>query len=144
MYLGKGNPNYGNREERNPIYKGGFISNYGYKMIRKPDHPNAGMGGYIFEHRYVMSKHLGRPLTEDEVVHHKDENRLNNDITNLEIMSRSEHNQHHMKDYEIVRDAKGRIRTIKRITPLPQVEAIGIDSLEESDRGEGGFGSTGV
>lgn len=35
-----------------------------------------------------MSKHLERPLTKDESVHHKDGNRLNNEISNLELWSR--------------------------------------------------------
>jgi hypothetical protein len=38
-----------------------------------------------FEHRLVMAEILGRPLAPDEVVHHKDGNRLNNDPTNLEL-----------------------------------------------------------
>lgn len=49
----------------------------------------------IFEHREVMEAHLGRRLRRDEVVHHKDENKLNNVIDNLEVMSPSEHASHH-------------------------------------------------
>src|SRR5699024_1406120 len=122
MYQGGGNPNFGNRGEINPIYKGGTVSSYGYKLIKKPEHPNAGVDGYIFEHRYVMSEHIGRHLREDEVVHHKDENRLNNEINNLEIMSRSEHTKLHMKDYGIVRCSLGRIKKIKRTRQIPRDE----------------------
>src|SRR5690554_1665051 len=95
MYAGEKNPNYGNRGELNPIYKGGFISNYGYRRLRMPDHPNADKSGYIFEHRLVMSQHLGRPLRSDEHVHHKDGNKLNNDISNLEIITLEEHSRLH-------------------------------------------------
>ena len=40
------------------------------------------------EHRLVMAQLLGRALENDESVHHKDGNRLNNDPANLELWSR--------------------------------------------------------
>ena len=113
MYLGENNPNYGNRGEKCPAWKGGRrISNYGYVLLRKPDHPNARPDGYILEHRYVMSQYLGRPLRDDEIVHHKDGNRLNNDISNLELMTLSEHTTIHNKEKKIIRDHLGRIKKV--------------------------------
>jgi DNA-binding transcriptional regulator YiaG len=53
-------------------------------------------GKKIDEHRYVMEQYLGRKLSRDEVVHHKDGNKENNDIENLELMSLSEHSRQHM------------------------------------------------
>jgi hypothetical protein len=38
---------------------------------------------------------LGRFVGREEVVHHRDENRLNNDPSNLEVKSRSRHTQEH-------------------------------------------------
>lgn len=48
-------------------------------------------GKRVFEHRYIMENHLGRKLTFNETVHHIDGNRNNNKLTNLEVLTRSEH-----------------------------------------------------
>lgn len=47
------------------------------------------------EHRYVVEKHLGRKLLLEEVVHHIDGNKANNNIDNLEVMSKPEHDKLH-------------------------------------------------
>ena len=64
---------------------------YPYKRIKLKD------GTTRDEHRLVMEKHLGRKLTSNELVHHVDENKKNNHISNLELTNRSEHASHHMK-----------------------------------------------
>ena len=52
-------------------------------------------GRDIMEHRHIMQKLLGRTLGTDEVVHHKDGNKLNNDPNNLEVLSREGHTSGH-------------------------------------------------
>lgn len=47
-------------------------------------------------HRVVMEQLLGRPLLDSEIVHHEDENRSNNDPSNLKLFSsNSEHTAYH-------------------------------------------------
>ena len=67
----------------------------GYKYFIDKDHPLSNKQGKVYHHRHVASVKVGRWLSDNEVVHHIDENKLNNKSNNLEIMSRSEHGKHH-------------------------------------------------
>jgi HNH endonuclease len=58
---------------------------HGYIYINKVDHPNAQKRGRIYEHTFVMSRHIGRALRENETVHHKNGIRDDNRIENLEL-----------------------------------------------------------
>jgi hypothetical protein len=66
----------------------GSINSNGYRVITVPKGtPGAPSYRVVLEHRYVMQKWLGRPLLAQETVHHRDGNRLNNKIENLELRS---------------------------------------------------------
>ena len=49
------------------------------------------------EHRYIVEQKIGRKLKSDEIVHHIDGNKRNNDPSNLTIMSRAEHAKLHAR-----------------------------------------------
>jgi hypothetical protein len=51
--------------------------------------------GWMLEHRWLMEQHLGRRLTSNEHVHHKDLSTDNNELSNLQLMTKSEHRRLH-------------------------------------------------
>jgi len=77
---------------RSPFFKGKpWINANGYLEYTDP----LGSGKKFLVHRTKMEESIGRKLKSCEVVHHIDNNKLNNDIANLEIMLVSEHVKHH-------------------------------------------------
>jgi hypothetical protein len=70
----------------------------GYTYFLDKNHPLAtGNSHRVYYHRHVMSMELGRWVNSDEVVHHIDENKLNNNLSNLQVLSNKEHVSLHTK-----------------------------------------------
>ena len=69
-------------------YKNSSWIDEGYRNIWKN-------GKNVKEHRMIMEQHLGREITKDEVVHHKNRIKTDNRIENLMVMTNSEHVKYH-------------------------------------------------
>lgn len=61
------------------------------------------------EHRYIMEQYLGRKLERWEVVHHKDGDKSNNSIKNLEVLSLSKHSKLHRVGKKLSLETKKKI-----------------------------------
>ena len=80
--------------------KGGRLSDPdGYILVRQPNHPHANSAGYVREHRLVMEDVLGRFLSPTEVVHHKNRDRADNRVENLQLCAdKAEHTRIHLDE----------------------------------------------
>lgn len=110
LYLGENNPNFDNRGINSPLHnKESRVNIHGYNLIALNEpHPFAIDKFWIREHRYIAEKYL---MTDEQAVeidgkkylnpiydvHHKDFNRLNNSIDNLQILTRSDHMKLHQQ-----------------------------------------------
>jgi len=94
-----------------PYTPKGNVNKYGYRMysINGKERP---------EHRLVMEQHLGRKLLPKENVHHKDGDRLNNDISNLELWSTSQPPGQRVED--LLKWAHEIIQLYGQVKPTPE------------------------
>lgn len=82
--------------ENNPNWKGGkSVTSHGYIVIRVGSQ-------YIYEHRIIAEKKLGRLLKPNEKVHHIDKDRTNNHPNNLLVVDgNARHYLHHRKSVHL-------------------------------------------
>ncbi len=95
-------------------WKGGKRTFKGYTMIYSPEHP-VNNQGYIFEHRLVVEKKLGRYLKSDEIVHHLNGIKTDNRYENLEVVSRKDHVHRHYVDSEGIQARDSEINRLKSL-----------------------------
>ena len=93
----------------------------------KPDdffYPMTDKNGYVFEHRLVVAKSLGRCLHPWEIVHHKGirykgiENRSDNLIDNLQLVSDDRHKQITILENKIAQLQKQNKKLKERVKEL--------------------------
>jgi len=68
---------------------------YPYKKIKLPD------GTTRDEHRLMVEAKLGRKLTFNEIVHHRDGDGRHNVYSNFRLITRSKHTKHHLKKGDV-------------------------------------------
>lgn len=91
------------RGSRNANWKGGRVSSgvKGYVRVKASTLPiaDSSLGqmadktGYIYEHRLVIARSLGRPLVGGEIVHHLNGVTDDNRLENLELVTPNTHGQ---------------------------------------------------
>lgn len=77
----------GEAEPRRRPSGAGCITERGYVLVPCPEpwKAMADAQGRVYQHRLVLARALGRPLTADETVHHIDGDRQNNSAANLRL-----------------------------------------------------------
>ena len=79
-------------------YTGGNIVTYGHYVYELcPKHPMANPWGYVPQHRLIVERALGRFLQSSELIHHKNGNKTDNRLDNLQVVSRAEHQAIHQQ-----------------------------------------------
>lgn len=92
-------------KEKQPIpqsvllpYTGGHTVIYGgYVFELCPDHPKGNRFGFVAQHRLIVERALGYYLQSHQLVHHIDHNKANNDLDNLQVMSKGDHLRLHRR-----------------------------------------------
>lgn len=72
-----------------------MLGQYEYRIV--PNHPRANADGAVYLHVLIAEEQLGRYLFPEEVVHHIDGDKTNNDPTNLMVFhTKADHTSFHV------------------------------------------------
>lgn len=133
-FKGSNNHQFGLKADKNASFKGLITThknhgNLDLYIYVGPDYPKSNSDMRVLFHRYLVQENYNHFDLSffDEIkgkfilkngfdVHHKDHNHNNNELSNLEVLSRSLHTKIHNEKKHIIRDSKnGRIIKIKKV-----------------------------
>jgi HNH endonuclease len=77
------------------------------------DHPKAIKHGYVLLHRLIAENMIGRRLDSDEIVHHIDGNKKNNEESNLQVMRKGAHLSLHGHERRVADKAHGTLSSYR-------------------------------
>ena len=109
-------PSSWNNREGHPRWKGGrHVTSDGYvQIVVDLDDPMLVMAderGRVYEHRLMVARSLGRPLVSSEIVHHRNGDKQDNRLENLDLTTRTRHSAYH---YEEVAALRARVQELER------------------------------
>lgn len=100
-----------NMGESNGFYNGGITNDRGYLIIKLPNNHLASHDGYVRLHDLLAEYYFNHILQDNEVVHHKNEDKQDNRKCNLEIMEKESHDRlHALKRWD-----KGNFRKVEKV-----------------------------
>jgi len=79
---------------------------------------------WVLEHRHIMELYICRPLYDSEVVHHSDENKLNNDLNNLVLFPSVKSHAHYHRQLKQHGNTQPRRTEIKVLKELMAFERL--------------------
>lgn len=111
-----------------------FSSSTGYPTIYVD-------GKNVLLHRYIWEKHYGT-IPEGFEIHHKDKNRHNYDLSNLELVELVQHHRQHAIDHGLGKGNKGKRKDHvsgfcgerRPVIAFNEVEILDFESISEASR----------